>query len=235
MNVIMQKMAPRAVPCRLRARKGFTLVEVIVVLVILAILAAIAIPALTGYIDKAEDKKYIAQARDAATAMRAVINEAYADGSLANKIPESYKFRLTTGESAYNSHAHVKMFNVGAISHNHIGEDFIYLYHQKASELIGIPFASSKSEVKDDPGFWDIHFFAPKGSSEYTIFNPPAYIYYYHPNGSHGLGSGEPEIIVSYNMKIDPNMKTHSDFMAIRDSVMSYQENAGYKVYHIKE
>ncbi|MDO4552010.1 MAG: prepilin-type N-terminal cleavage/methylation domain-containing protein [Bacillota bacterium] len=34
-------------------RSGFTLVEVIVVLVILAVLAAIAIPALTGYIDKA--------------------------------------------------------------------------------------------------------------------------------------------------------------------------------------
>jgi prepilin-type N-terminal cleavage/methylation domain-containing protein len=41
-------------------RAGFTLVEVIVVLVILALLAAIAIPALTGYIDKAQDKKYIA-------------------------------------------------------------------------------------------------------------------------------------------------------------------------------
>lgn len=36
-----------------KAKKGFTLVELIVVLVILAILAALLIPALTGYIDKA--------------------------------------------------------------------------------------------------------------------------------------------------------------------------------------
>ena len=41
----------------MRARKGFTLVEVIVVLVILAILAAIMIPAMTGWIDKANEKK----------------------------------------------------------------------------------------------------------------------------------------------------------------------------------
>lgn len=39
---------------KLKEKKGFTLVELIVVLVILAILAALLIPALTGYIDKAK-------------------------------------------------------------------------------------------------------------------------------------------------------------------------------------
>lgn len=41
--------------------KGFTLVELIVVLVILAILAALLIPTLTGYIDKAKEKKIVAE------------------------------------------------------------------------------------------------------------------------------------------------------------------------------
>jgi prepilin-type N-terminal cleavage/methylation domain-containing protein len=63
-------------------RAGFTLVEVIVVLVILAILAAIAIPALTGYIDKAQDRKDIAWARDVMVAYKAALNEAYAEGKL---------------------------------------------------------------------------------------------------------------------------------------------------------
>jgi prepilin-type N-terminal cleavage/methylation domain-containing protein len=75
MNMILKKQLAHR-----RGHAGFTLVEVIVVLVILAILAAIAIPALTGYIDKAEDKKYIADARNAVVAMRAVMAEAYADG-----------------------------------------------------------------------------------------------------------------------------------------------------------
>jgi prepilin-type N-terminal cleavage/methylation domain-containing protein len=37
---------------------GFTLVELIVVIVILGILLAIAIPALTGYIQKAQDEEW---------------------------------------------------------------------------------------------------------------------------------------------------------------------------------
>ena len=43
--------------------KGFTLVELIVVLVILTILAALLVPALTGYIDKAKEKKIVAETR----------------------------------------------------------------------------------------------------------------------------------------------------------------------------
>ena len=56
---------------------GFTLVEVIVVLVILAILMAIAIPALTGYIDKAAERKAMAEARTFLTALQTVATEAY--------------------------------------------------------------------------------------------------------------------------------------------------------------
>ena len=44
-------------------KKGFTLVELIVVLVILAILIALLVPTLTGYIDKANEKKVLAEAK----------------------------------------------------------------------------------------------------------------------------------------------------------------------------
>lgn len=44
-------------------QKGLHLVELIVVLVILAILAALLIPALTGYIDKANKEKIVAETR----------------------------------------------------------------------------------------------------------------------------------------------------------------------------
>lgn len=62
---------------RNKKKKGFTLVELIVVLVILAILAALLIPALTGYIDNANEKKVVAVARQYAMAAQSTVSDAY--------------------------------------------------------------------------------------------------------------------------------------------------------------
>lgn len=64
-----------------KINKGFTLVELIVVLAVLAILATMLVPALTGYIDKANDKKLIAKARSLYTASQSVVSEQYAINS----------------------------------------------------------------------------------------------------------------------------------------------------------
>lgn len=48
---------------RKNKKKGFTLVELIVVIAILAILALILIPAITGYVGKAEDSTLASSAR----------------------------------------------------------------------------------------------------------------------------------------------------------------------------
>jgi prepilin-type N-terminal cleavage/methylation domain-containing protein len=73
MNIVNNKI--------LKNRKGFTLVEVIVVLVILAVLAAIAIPALTGYIDKANERKILNDARYGLMALQTMAAEDYAEGT----------------------------------------------------------------------------------------------------------------------------------------------------------
>lgn len=66
----------------LKDKKGFTLVELIVVLVILAILAALLIPALTGYIDKANKEKVVAETRMVVMAAQTVISEKYGSDKL---------------------------------------------------------------------------------------------------------------------------------------------------------
>lgn len=60
-----------------RAVRAFTLVEVIVVMVILAILAALLLPSLTGYINKANEKNAVIEARSVLTAAQTLCSEHY--------------------------------------------------------------------------------------------------------------------------------------------------------------
>jgi prepilin-type N-terminal cleavage/methylation domain-containing protein len=139
---------------RARRHAGFTLVEVIVVLVILAILAAIAIPALTGYIDKAQDKQYIAQARNIAVAMRTVINEHYASGEI-DRITNSHAYEsgFAPGESIGSN---ITYFATWALSENLYYNDTDALYIQAAA-LIGETYYGSA-------GIWWFYFCAEDGS-----------------------------------------------------------------------
>ena len=68
------------------AKKGFTLVELIVVLVILAVLAAMLVPALTGYIKRARQEKDYQMAATVLTAAQSAATYQYSQGSTTNKI-----------------------------------------------------------------------------------------------------------------------------------------------------
>lgn len=70
----------------LKNKKGFTLVELIVVLVILAILAALLIPALTGYIDKANKEKVIVEARMVVMAAQTEASSLYGKAGAGNNL-----------------------------------------------------------------------------------------------------------------------------------------------------
>lgn len=70
-------------------KKGFTLVELIVVLIILAILAALLVPALKGYIDKAQEKQIVGETRQVVMAAQTMVDEAYAENkSIASPITD---------------------------------------------------------------------------------------------------------------------------------------------------
>ena len=78
--ILMREACAMARFCDSNQQRGVTLVELIVVLVILAVLAALLVPSLTGYIDKAVEKRIMLQARSLMTAAQATIYEANAKG-----------------------------------------------------------------------------------------------------------------------------------------------------------
>ena len=71
---------------KLKDRKGFTLVELIVVLVILAILAALLVPTLTGYIDKANQEKVVSECRMVVMAVQTELSESYGKAGAGNSL-----------------------------------------------------------------------------------------------------------------------------------------------------
>ncbi|MHC4194528.1 MAG: type IV pilin protein [Planctomycetota bacterium] len=72
------------------ARKGFTLIELMVVILIVAILAAVAIPIMRGRIDSAKWTEGKAMAGTIATALRAFAAEHGADYGSAPGTPDGY-------------------------------------------------------------------------------------------------------------------------------------------------
>ncbi|WP_041139796.1 type IV pilin protein [Beduini massiliensis] len=62
-------------------KKGFTLIELVVVLVIIAILAAITVPVVTGYIEDANNARYVSEARSIYLVVQAEEAKATAKGT----------------------------------------------------------------------------------------------------------------------------------------------------------
>lgn len=96
--------------------KGFTLVELIVVLVILAILAALLVPALTGYIDKAKEKKIVAETRMLHTAIQTEMSALYAKPEWKNFIPSVWGTEVLAAKTSTDTSATQRYNDIVALS-----------------------------------------------------------------------------------------------------------------------
>lgn len=144
---------------RVKNKKGFTLVELIVVLVILAILIALLVPTLTGYIDKANEKKVLAEAKLALNAAQVMETEAYSTKSTATS---SY-----TGETDFDVVANstkdddagkkakelIKLSEIGT----KIADKEITVYKYTSSsdgKISELTFSNAKYTAKYKDGVW---------------------------------------------------------------------------------
>lgn len=103
---------------KMKNQKGFTLVELIVVLVILAILAAMLVPALTGYIDKANKEKVIATTRQVVMAAQTEVSEAYGKDKLTGKTITITNGAIVTAETVdtgITGKAIIELAEVGSV------------------------------------------------------------------------------------------------------------------------
>ena len=115
---------------KMKNKKGFTLVELIVVLVILAILVALLIPALTGYIDKANEEKVVSECRMVVMAAQTTISEKYGQGT--DKVTFSDDNTASTPEiSAIANLAEVSAASISAVHYDAQGKITSVTYTNK--------------------------------------------------------------------------------------------------------
>jgi prepilin-type N-terminal cleavage/methylation domain-containing protein len=206
-----------------KSKAGFTLVEVIVVIVIIAILAAIGVPALTGYIDKANDKQWIAKARNAFIATRTVIDELYADGRLDAKALKSnvLESEIDNPDLSWNP------TDIAIMSDNFADD---YEITDKVSALVGDNFSYQNHPWSN--GLFHLIIVGPTGS---TLLNAEGFLFEIYPGET--AASGEPVICVTYKMdRIDTTgINTYYNLYDTFDFAEKtfYNPNAGYEVYYL--
>lgn len=138
-------------------KKGFTLVELIVVLVILAILIALLVPSLTGYIDKANEKKVLAEAKLALNAAQVTVTEEYSTATAtAGSTYPGGKFDVITN-SAKNTTDGVADKVDDLLSLAEIKDGTVKTYNYTASvggKVTKLEFANVKYTANYDDGKW---------------------------------------------------------------------------------
>lgn len=219
--------------CGGRREKGFTLVEVIVVIVIIAILASIGVPALTGYIDKANQRKLVAMAREATTALQSVISENYikktVDGDGMIAFPDDVGYDILYGYDKDNdgvyiaSPAHLSGDFVGAGDYDFVDdEDWSTYYgiegfYGEMWKLTKIPM---KVNGSNRDTFNYIAFTSQGQILAYLMFDP-----------SRDLQDGD-GLMIGYNISPDTTYNTGTD--AGSNTPPSYDPDAGFSYWKVK-
>jgi hypothetical protein len=159
-------------------------------------------------------------------ATRAVLDDAYADGTLGSGLQPGEENYLNTGSAALGN-ASIKVFDIGLLSMRDFPpHDDALIYWDEALKLVegGGDFDWTK-------GSMSVHFFAPN-TSEYNLFNAPAWQATLYPEGWGGPSDPMPDkpvIRVYYGMRVE--LDSDGQLGDLADAVID--PNAGYTVFHL--
>jgi prepilin-type N-terminal cleavage/methylation domain-containing protein len=219
-------------------RAGFTLIEVIVVLVIVAILAAIAVPALTGYIEKANDTQWEARARELNTASKTVLTEDYAKGIFHSNQWTGMTFDPAIAFADGDSYGNKKIYSLPTLSTGVYGvrngsTTSIYSsneYEKQAAALLGETYPLASLNAK---GYWQLLFISPD-SPNYNALTADGFAVTIYPEGTKPSGTTYPVIFVTYKLAYTDGLTTNSSARnALLSAQMPYDSSAGLHVYHL--
>lgn len=102
---------------KLKNKKGFTLIEIIVVIVILAVLMAVAVPSVMSYMNEGKNAKYQTAARavliDAQTQYAKAVADGASGSSAVNKAKSFIEHKSYTGVNAV-SISEITLSNAGS-------------------------------------------------------------------------------------------------------------------------
>lgn len=133
---------------RTKNKKGFTLVELIVVLVILAILIALLVPALTGYIDKANEKKVLAEAKLALNAAQTEESDSYSKLSTTDAGYKGAPYNVVSSAAEEKAKAIMKLAEVKDYTRFEYTTD-------DTGKVINMTYANKKYTAIYNNGAWE--------------------------------------------------------------------------------
>jgi hypothetical protein len=186
------------------------------------------VPALTGYIAKSDDQKYIAQARNYMVACRSVLDEAYASGELGNSDTQAYIVNGTGTAKTYN------LAILGGWAFNDppsSTENWVFL--DRIADLI----AEEHPDVSYKNWLFKITLFGNPANAGLTMLNADGFLFEAYPQGSN---AGDPAYYVSYRMtpvnmgNSDLTKDFWTEFSQYRTAGTLYDSGAGYEVYTLK-
>jgi hypothetical protein len=174
---------------------------------------------LTGYIDKAQEKQYIAQAREHLIAARTVITEAYAKGEFSS--PDALNY-ANTGYSKPNHSTRQKLWFLTQLSVEVFGN--YEAYDNQVAKLLNTTYPAWNT-----PGHWMIFFAGDTGPSS-TAFNADGYVYFYFPETA---TSGKSVIAVTYKLKPGIIGTNYAGFYNQVLMTGTYDAKEGHHIYHL--